>query len=137
MNGEISTDDDLPDLEDPSDDDSLDIDQHLTNLIHSRNQFENQVYDYLLNPNGIVFVFTETDDSFWDPVVVPYLGVHLLKWVNVDEICTVCTDNCFHFKIMSCCSQKMCNSCSYSWFERSVKCPYCYQDLRDFEYKLS
>ncbi len=126
---DVNDDDSLPDL--------LDLNESLSVYINERNQFENNLYDYLLtgNQDNIVFIFPENepDESFWEPVVVSYKNVNLLPDIIGENTCTICTDLHLNFKKMKCCGQSMCNGCCYEWFERSVKCPYCIQDIRDFD----
>ncbi len=100
----------------------------INRLIRERLDFENEMYDYLLEPVSILI-----DDSFWEPVHVGYKRIKELKDVITEDVCCICTEKHLNFKSISCCNQKMCNDCCYTWFEKSVKCPYCQQDIRDFE----
>jgi len=119
-----------PDLELP------DLNLSLDELIRQRALFEINLYDYLVNP----FVFIQEEiiqeefiqEEFWEPVKVPFDKFGDLVDIAQEDICHICTNNCSNFKKLNCCNQKMCNDCCYLWFNDSVKCPYCYQDLRDF-----
>ena len=106
----------------------------LSLLINERTLFENQLYDYLLQPVFIdesIFI----DESFWEPVKIGYNNVKELNDIITEDDCPICTDKHLNFKNLHCCNQKLCNGCCYIWFENSVKCPYCYQDLREFNLK--
>ena len=93
-------------------------------LLRERENFENYIYDNLI-----------LSDSFWEPVKVCFENVKDLKDIIGEDTCCICTDTHLNFKNLNCCNQKMCNGCCYSWFEKSVNCPYCYQDLRKFDLK--
>jgi hypothetical protein len=99
----------------------------LQELINERSRFENYLYDYLLEPLIVI------DESFWEPVQVGYNKIKELQDIVTEDTCFICTDKHINFKNMKCCNQKMCNGCCYTWFEKSVKCPYCQQDLREFD----
>ena len=97
-------------------------------LIRSRRQFENQLYDFLVTP--ILFI----DESFWEPVRV-CLTVEQIESLPEVELenkeCMICKETLFLFNNLVCCNQLMCIECSFKWFECSVFCPYCKQDLRE------
>ena len=63
-------------------------------LIQNRNDYENELYDYLLDPG----IFNVIDDSFWDPVQIAYLQVHNLKDIIGEDTCSICTDTHLNFK---------------------------------------
>jgi hypothetical protein len=96
-------------------------------LINERNRFEDQLYDYLLSES--------IPASFWEPITVCYEKTKDLEDVIGEESCIICMETHINFKKLHCCKQKLCNGCSYKWFETSVKCPYCYQDIREFDIK--
>jgi hypothetical protein len=97
--------------------------------------FEDILYDYFEN-EGIGFInYYIISESFWEPVTVSYKGVNTLCDIIGENNCYICTENHLNFKKLRCCKQKMCNDCCYKWFESSVKCPYCYQDIREFDLK--
>jgi hypothetical protein len=96
-------------------------------LIEERHLFELEIYDYLVRP----------PDSFWDPVRVSFDGVDFLENIIEESECVICSEMHLNFKKVNCCNQIMCNGCCYKWFDISVKCPYCYQDLREFNLKLT
>jgi len=98
-------------------------------LMSERRRFENEIYDFLVAP---LLSFVE-DESFWEPVKVGYKNVKDLPDDVTEDTCVICTEQHLNFKSLICCNQKMCNGCCYQWFESSVKCPYCFQDIRDFE----
>jgi hypothetical protein len=124
------------------------------NYLSERNHFENELYDHLVGSvsfNGINFVYIHgisydtnensvnenytnaVNDDFWDPVVVSYDKVELLENIDEQGNCSICTEEQPSFKRLKCCNQKLCVGCCEEWFARSVKCPYCHQDLRDFD----
>ena len=106
-------------------------------LIEQRNNFENELYDILTN-NSIdnIFVYYEIPPSFWESVKITYDVKTLEDIIGKDE-CIICSENHLNFKKLHCCNQKMCNGCCYKWFNESIKCPYCYQDIREFNLKNS
>ena len=104
------------------------VNRDLEELIQERNATESYFYDVLVNP---IFI----SENFWEPVKVGFGGVKELKDVIGEETCCICMESHLNFKEINCCHQKMCNDCSYKWFDSSVKCPYCYQDLREFNLK--
>ena len=118
--------DDLPDLNYPDlNDPSLTYDLY----IFQRNAYEIQIYDFLVTP--II------PESFWEPVKVSFDGVRELGDIIGKDICSICTYSRLNFKNVNCCNQKICNGCCYKWFNESVKCPYCFQDIREFNLKTS
>jgi hypothetical protein len=102
-------------------------------MIQLRNDYETELYDFLLSP-GILFIPEEPED-FWEPVTIKFEKVHELEDIIGENECSICLENHLNFKKTSCCRQKMCNGCCFTWFETSVKCPYCYQDIREFDLK--
>ena len=98
-------------------------------LLNERHDFEINMYDFLVTP--II------PDSFWEPVKVSFDGVRELGDIIGKDICSICTYSRLNFKNVNCCNQKICNGCCYKWFNESVKCPYCFQDLREFNLKNS
>ena len=102
---------------------------NLEQLLNERDLFEQEMYDLLVSP------FHEIDESFWEPVKISFDGVKNLEDHIGENICSICTDKHLNFKKLNCCKQKMCNGCCYTWFENSVKCPYCFQDIREFNLK--
>jgi hypothetical protein len=128
--------------------DILNYTQQLNNYhnhISNRISFENELYDHLISStslNGIFFTYSTVysnvysdviDETFWEPVVVSYEKIDLLESIDEQGNCSVCTEDQSSFKRLKCCNQKLCVGCCEEWFGRSVKCPYCYQDLRDFD----
>ena len=95
--------------------------------------FENLIYRYFENDG--MFLQPSVPESFWEPVIVSYNGVNKLEDIIGEDSCCICTENHINFKKLGCCNQKMCNGCCYKWFETSVKCPYCFQDIREFDLK--
>ena len=97
---------------------------NLEDLIQRRRLFELEMYDLLVSP----LIFYDQED-FWEPVKIQLKKE--LKSINITDTCVICTDLQHEFKIVDCCNQKLCSSCSKKWFDQSVKCPYCFQDLRE------
>ena len=116
-------------------------DESLEELIAERRRFENELYDYLTEPlisfleniNGAVNGVTGANEAFWEPVKVGYKDVKDLPDDIGEDTCVICMESHLNFKKVRCCQQKMCNGCCYEWFKESVKCPYCFQDLREFQ----
>jgi len=129
------TDDEIPEEIETEED----LNTTFSNLLYERGLFENRLYDILVDPfmyaPGIYVADGYVPDSFWDPVKVSYENVRSLKDIIIQDNCCICTDNHINFKKLHCCNQKMCNGCCYEWFDNSVKCPFCYQDLREFDLK--
>ena len=98
-------------------------------LILERSYFEINVYDFLISD-----VIGVIPDDFWDPIPVKLsiLKIKKLKTLNCNNECLICTENKKIFKEMECCKQSICGECVNIWFNTSVKCPFCIQDLRDF-----
>uniref|UniRef100_A0A6C0AYK6 RING-type domain-containing protein n=1 Tax=viral metagenome TaxID=1070528 RepID=A0A6C0AYK6_9ZZZZ len=94
-----------------------------------RDAFELEMYDYLVNP------FLGIPDSFWEPINVSFENVNELEDIIKEDTCYICSETHLNFKKVNCCNQEICNGCCYKWFKTSVKCPYCYQDLREFNLK--
>jgi len=105
------------------------LDISLSFLVQERNEFEIFVYDFLVNP------FQSVPESFWEPVKVSFDGVKDLDDIIGKDNCFICSELHLSFKKVNCCNQKICNECSYKWFETSVKCPFCFQDIREFNLK--
>ncbi len=94
------------------------------NLVIERNIFEDSLYNYLINPL--------IPENFWEPVYISFdYQLKLKLTVSVGE-CPVCMENQSIFRESMCCKQKLCENCCEKWFKRSVHCPYCYQDSREF-----
>ena len=98
------------------------LDHELNDLVASRTEFENYLYDFLI----------DRFESFWEPVIVPFTETHKIKSIYSKEECTICGQHCTFFKKVKCCGQQLCCECCSKWFDVSVKCPYCMRDLRDF-----
>jgi hypothetical protein len=113
MDPGFDSDTDLPDL------------TTFQNLILERNAFEIHVYDYLVNPYMLI------PDEFWEPVQVSLKIEDLTELILTDN-CIICAEDCDLFRDLKCCKNKVCNECAKGWFSRSVKCPFCIQDLRNF-----
>lgn len=105
------------------------LDARLVELIRERADFEFQLYDYLIITNVNPFIIP---DSFWESVKVEFAGVKDLEDTIGEDICFICTEKHLNFKKVTCCKQKLCNGCCYQWFKESVKCPFCFQDIREF-----
>jgi hypothetical protein len=98
-------------------------------------QLDARILRFLNNPL-IQFgnLFSGIPDSFWDPVVVSLSETQIcsLKRKLKKQNCTICSDDVYNYKVLPCCKNDLCLDCTSSWFSKSVKCPYCNQDLRDF-----
>ena len=97
----------------------------LAAFIIERSEFEDQLYDFLVDPIII-------PEDFWEPVIIKLTEqqINLLKnKINEDE-CSICTSICNSFKLLECCGKDMCTECSVNWFNRSTKCPFCNHDIR-------
>ena len=100
-------------------------------LIRERTIFENELYDNLINLELFI------PESFWEPVNVSLTieQINNLKEIDLKETCSketclICNSETFIFKELRCCKKQMCNSCIITWFNLSVKCPYCNFDQR-------
>ena len=96
-------------------------------LIRSREEFENQLYDFLVSP---LFV----DETFWEPVKVTLTASQLgmLNEVYNFHECLICAQEFFWFNELICCKQLMCLECAIKWFNyESVYCPFCKVDIRE------
>ena len=107
----------------------LPLRRSLNFLVQERNAYEILIYDFLVNP------FEGVPESFWEPVKVCFDGVKDLENIVGEDTCFICSESHLSFKKVNCCNQKICNGCCYKWFETSVKCPFCYQDIREFNLK--
>jgi hypothetical protein len=96
-------------------------------LIRMRLRFENEVYDYLVDP------FAGVPEEFWDPVQVslPIEKLNELTVLSHNDVCCICCTPGSKFTYLDCCKNEMCQSCSNQWFCISVYCPYCKNDLRN------
>jgi len=110
--------------------DSEQLQEQFQRMIQERNQFQNELYDFLVNP-----LILNVPEDFWEPVTVKFDKVHELEDIIGENECTICLENHLNFKKTSCCGQKICNGCCFKWFETSVRCPYCSQDIREFDLK--
>ena len=82
---------------------------------------ENMLLEYLIPPD------------FWDPVKVSLSNkeIQSIQSLPVTDDCSICFESQDNFKFLYCCRNKLCDSCTVSWFNESVFCPYCKADLRD------
>ena len=93
-------------------------------LVLSRQQFEIEMYDYLVElPNDV-------PDGFWDPVVLSADKVQFEN-ITVSDDCPICFEKKDSFCKLECCKQIMCAGCIKSWFSASVRCPFCVTDVRN------
>ncbi len=95
-------------------------------LLRSRQQFENEMYDLLVNVELLI------DPSFWEPVPITFQIEKFEKVVTEQTECFICFNKYTLFNKLNCCKKFICEECSRSWFKGSVKCPFCNQDVRDF-----
>ena len=72
--------------------------------------------------------------DFWEPVKVGLSESELNKFkiVTSHDDCSICYEYCLNFNEMSCCKNKICTNCIKLWFNKSVYCPYCREDVRDY-----
>ena len=124
---EFNEEENLPDL--PYLPEFNDLIHDLHTLVNQRNAYEILIYDFLVTP---VIVIPE---SFWESVKVSFNGVRELGDIIGKDNCLICSESRLNFKNVNCCNQKLCNECCYKWFNESVKCPYCFQDIREFNLK--
>ena len=92
-------------------------------LIRQREQFENDLYDFLINPL--------IPPNFWDPVFLS-IDINLLGDLYITQECVICIEEKKHHKELKCCKQMMCIDCSKGWFSKSTKCPYCNRCIIEF-----
>jgi len=94
-------------------------------MVIYRDAFENQAYDYLVNPL--------IPEEFWEPVVVCLSPSEISQFerIPVSDECAICNQDCSLFIKLGCCTNYMCEMCASKWFSSSVKCPFCVQDLRN------
>ena len=100
------------------------------------NPLEYQIEHIFVNTNMLELINNRVrvPDGFWDPVVVS-LSDHSFSLITnklKKQDCIICNETEYNFKVVPCCRNELCTSCSASWFNKSVKCPYCNQDIRDF-----
>jgi len=110
------------DINEPVDSDETDLD--------------NRIMFFLSNPliTEHLFRYQEIPDDFWEPVIISLQDEQksLLKNKLFRQECIICNEDSYNYKILPCCTNDMCHSCMDTWFDKSIKCPYCNQDLRDF-----
>jgi len=94
-------------------------------LIQERREYELLIYDYLVSP--II------PDEFWDPVMIGLDEQNKTKLKTVYEYneCIICCYNKHFYKEMPCCKNNICSGCVDTWFNKSVRCPFCKHDLRE------
>ena len=94
-------------------------------IIHERDEFEDEMYETLVTP---LFI----PDDFWEPVVVSLTPEQIENFEIIDktEICFICNETIDTFSLLKCCNKDMCVDCNYTWFNRSVFCPFCKCDQR-------
>lgn len=96
---------------------------------------DDRVLRFLRNPleYRIQHLFMEIPDHFWDPVTIslPEDEQQLLKRKLLKQDCIICNEEVYNFRILPCCNNDLCVDCVNTWFNKSVKCPYCNQDIRE------
>jgi len=98
------------------------------------NPLEYNIQHIFVNRNMLQLINNRIPDSFWDPVVVS-LSEHQFSLVTnklKKQDCVICNETEYNFKILPCCKNDLCTCCASSWFGKSIRCPYCNQDIRDF-----
>jgi hypothetical protein len=77
--------------------------------------------------------WSDDEDDFWDPVKVGLSSVEQYTLDSDECECPICMDTKQHSKKLLCCKNNMCVQCVETWFKESVKCPFCFRDLRDLD----
>ena len=104
------------------------------------NPLEYNIEHIFVNRNMLQLINNRIPDShmvpegFWDPVVVS-LSDHSFSLITnrlKKQECIICNETEYNFKILPCCKNDLCTCCASSWFGKSIRCPYCNQDIRDF-----
>ena len=98
------------------------------------NPLEYNIQHIFVNRNMLQLINNRIPDSFWDPVVVS-LSDHSFSLITnrlKKQDCIICNETEYNFKILPCCKNDLCTCCASSWFGKSIRCPYCNQDIRDF-----
>ena len=98
------------------------------------NPLDYQIQHIFVNRNIFEVMDNRVPEGFWDPVVV-CLSEHQFSLVTnklKKQDCTICNETEYNFKVVPCCRNDLCTCCASSWFGKSIKCPYCNQDIRDF-----
>lgn len=103
------------------------MDLTLEQIVRNRQDFENEVYDLLVNVELLA------PPDFWNPVEIKLPDSFTFeKVISEPTECFVCFSDFTEFNKLECCKKKMCEGCTTRWFEKSTKCPFCNQDLRNF-----
>jgi hypothetical protein len=75
-------------------------------------------------------------DDFWQPVRICLSKSQIENIPDIithgEEECVICSNKREKFKQINCCKNNICSDCVTKWFNESVKCPYCKQDLRTY-----
>jgi len=98
------------------------------------NPLEYQIQHIFVNRNIFEVMDNRVPEGFWDPVVV-CLSEHQFSLITnklKKQDCTICNETEYNFKVVPCCKNDLCTCCASSWFGKSIKCPYCNQDIREF-----
>ena len=106
-------------------------------------RFENLLLGILEDTNYLInYRIFETDEdvtdeyleSFWEPVIVRLSDsqINSLEHSSESKECSICTYSRCNFNITPCCQNDLCVKCANKWFEKSVFCPYCKADIRDY-----
>ena len=99
------------------------------------NPLEYHIQHIFVNRNMLDLIDSRrVPEGFWDPVVVS-LSDHSFSLITnrvKKQDCIICNESEYNFKILPCCKNDLCTCCASSWFGKSIRCPYCNQDIRDF-----
>ena len=98
------------------------------------NPLEYHIQHIFVNRNMLDLIDNRVPESFWDPVVV-CLSEHQFSLVTnklKKQDCVICNETKYNFKVVPCCKNDLCTCCASAWFGKSIKCPYCNQDIREF-----
>ena len=98
------------------------------------NPLEYHIQHIFVNRNMLDLIDNRVPEGFWDPVVVS-LSEHSYSLITnklKKQDCIICNETEYNFKVVPCCKNDLCTCCASSWFGKSIKCPYCNQDIREF-----
>ena len=81
-------------------------------------------------PNDMILDLIEIPDILTDNETVERNTLKLVS-TDVPWECQLCNDIKHRKYVLGCCNKEICDTCTEKWFyEKSVKCPYCRQDIR-------
>ena len=87
--------------------------------------------DEIPYPNDMILDLLEIPDILTDNETVERNTLKLVS-TDVPWECQLCNDIKYRKYVLGCCNKEICDTCVEKWFyEKSVHCPYCRQDIRD------